>query len=262
MSRPAFLGARQAFNGYGPQYDELPRRKSDRRFGSHGGLAANKPKFAYVMSEFENPTGRTPSQAEREELIDFADALDLPLIEDSPYKMLRYDGTASPALLALASERAGGLNAGRAIYLGTFSKSIAPAFRIGWIVGPAEVVARLALIKQACDIQVSTINQKVMLRVAPAIMLAALRTQMPKGVVRTEPEGGSFVWVNLPPAFDAGALLSLAVVAKTAFVPGAAFFPDRPGANTLRLGFSLNDPAATDEGVARLARVVRERLDR
>jgi DNA-binding transcriptional MocR family regulator len=97
-SRPTFLGALQAFNGYEPQYDEPPRRESNRSVGSHRGLASNKPKFAYVMPEFENPTGRTLSQAEREELIDFADALDLPLIEDSPYEMLCYDVTASSGL--------------------------------------------------------------------------------------------------------------------------------------------------------------------
>jgi DNA-binding transcriptional MocR family regulator len=149
--------------------------------------------------------------------------------------------------------------------------------RIGWLVGPAEVVARLALVKQASDIQAPTINQKVIARVAPEIaesqaekvrpiyrrrrdaMLSALRAHMPEGVSWTEPQGGFFVWVTLPAKIDAKALLARALATvKTAFVPGAAFFPDRSGANTLRLSFSLGEPAIIEEGVARLARVVRE----
>ena len=276
VSRPTFLGALQAFNAYEPRYDELPGPGSNRDAASFAAHGPGRPKFGYVMPEFENPTGRTLTGAERERLLDFADALDLPLIEDSPYETLRYQGTAPPALLALAAERAGGIDAGRVIYLGTFSKSIAPAFRIGWMVGPAEVIARLALIKQASDIQTSTINQKVMLRVAPEVvpvqadrvrpvyrarrdaMLRALRAHMPPGVTWTEPEGGFFVWVTLPEALDAGALLRRAVdEAKVAFVPGAAFFPGRSGANTLRLSFSLADPARTEQGIARLAGVIR-----
>jgi DNA-binding transcriptional MocR family regulator len=203
--------------------------------------------------------------------------LDIPLIEDSPYETLRYEGTSPPALLALAAERAGGVDRGRVIYLGSFSKSISPSLRIGWLVGPAEVVARLAVVKQASDIQVSTINQKVIARVAPEIvpvqtekvrpiyrarrdaMLRAMRAHMPEGVTWTEPEGGFFVWVTLPERLDAKVLLSRAVATvKTAFVPGAAFFPDRSGANTLRLSFSLCEPAVIEEGIGRLARVVRE----
>ena len=275
-SRPTFLGALQAFNAYEPRYADLPAPESNRDPAGFAAQGPGKPKFGYVMPEFENPTGRTLTQAQRETLLDVADALDLPLIEDSPYETLRYEGTAAPCLLALAAGRAGGIDAGRVIHLGTFSKSIAPAFRIGWIVGPAEVISWLALIKQASDIQVSTINQKVMLRVAPEIvpvqadrvrpvyrarrdaMLRALRAEMPAGVTWSEPEGGFFVWVTLPERLDAGALLHRAVEeAKVAFVPGAAFFPGREGANTLRLSFSLNDPERTAQGIARLAALVR-----
>lgn len=278
-SRPTFLGALQAFNAYEPRYEELPGPQSNRLPAEFAAPGAGRPKFGYVMPEFENPTGRTLTQAQRERLLDFADALDMPLIEDSPYETLRYEGTAAPCLLALACERAGGIEAARVIHLGTFSKSIAPAFRIGWIVGPAEVIRWLALVKQASDIQVSTINQKVMLRVAPEIvpvqaerarpvyrarrdaMLQALRAEMPDGVTWSEPEGGFFIWVTLPERVDAGALLRRAVdEAKVAFVPGAAFFPGGTGANTLRLSFSLSDPERTGQGIARLAGLVRSVL--
>ena len=277
--RPTFLGALEAFDAYEPRYDELPGPNSNRGAANYVSAAPDKPKFGYAMPEFENPTGRTLTQAERETLLDFANALDIPLIEDSPYETLRYEGVASPALLALAADRAGGVNAGRVIYLGTFSKSIAPALRIGWAVGPASVIARLALIKQATDIQVSTINQKVMLRVAPAVlptqaerarslyrvrrdaMLRALAAQMPDGVAWTRPDGGFFVWMTLPSGLDAAVLLKRAIAeAQVAFVPGAAFYPDRGNTNTLRLSFSLNEPAATEEGVGRLAQVIRRAL--
>ena len=150
VSWPTFLGALQAFNAYEPRYGELPGPGSDVAVGP------GKPKFGYVMPEFENPTGLTLTREDRSRLLDVADTRDFPIIEDSPYETLRYAGEAPPSLLALDAERAGGIDRCRVIYLGTFSKSIAPAFRIGWMVGPREVIAQLALIKQASDIQVST----------------------------------------------------------------------------------------------------------
>jgi DNA-binding transcriptional MocR family regulator len=281
VARPTFLGALQAFNAYEPRYDELPGPGSNRGPESYATGGKERPKFGYVMPEFENPTGRTLLPTDRERLLDFADALDLPLIEDSPYETLRYEGTPAPSLIGLAAARAGGIEACRVIYLGTFSKSIAPAFRIGWMVGPRAVIARLALIKQASDIQVSTINQMVMHRVAPAIvveqavrvrpvyrarrdaMLRALRAHMPEGVTWTEPEGGFFVWVTLPSGLDSAALLRRAVdEVKVGFVPGGAFFSDGAGRNMLRLSFSLNDAATTDQGIARLAGLLRDALAR
>jgi DNA-binding transcriptional MocR family regulator len=113
--RPTFLGALEAFNAYEPRYEELPGPNSNRGAVSYASAGPDKPKFGYVMPKFENPTGRTLSEAERETLLDFADALDIPLIEDSPYETLRYEGVASPALLALAADRARGVNAGRVI---------------------------------------------------------------------------------------------------------------------------------------------------
>lgn len=278
---PTFLGALQAFNAYEPRYGELPGAGSSRGAECCAAGGSDRPKFAYVMPEFENPTGLTLTREDRLRLLDIGDARDIPLIEDSPYETLRYAGEPAPPLLALAAERSGGIDRCRVIYLGTFSKSIAPAFRIGWMVGPREVIAQLALVKQASDIQVSTINQMVMHEVAPAIvqsqaarvqpiyrarrdaMLRALRAHMPQEVAWTEPEGGFFVWMTLPPHIDAAALLRRAVAdAKVAFVPGVAFFPDRSGKNMLRLSFSLNDEAATEQGIARLAEVVRHAVAR
>ncbi|MBV9749555.1 MAG: PLP-dependent aminotransferase family protein, partial [Acetobacteraceae bacterium] len=133
LSWPTFLGALQAFNAYEPRYGELPRAGNS-GVESFAVSGTEKPKFGYVMPEFENPTGLTLTREERLHLLDFADARDIPLIEDSPYETLRYAGVPAPPLLALAAERAGGIDRCRVIYLGTFSKSIAPAFRIGWMV--------------------------------------------------------------------------------------------------------------------------------
>ena len=266
VGRPTFLGALQAFNSYEPEYGDSPLVAPA---GAHGA------KFAYVMPDFDNPTGRSLSLAERLRLLDIADDSDLLVIEDSPYEILRYEGEAVPSLLALSAERAGGIDSCRTLFLGSFSKSIAPAFRIGWMVGPRTPIAQLTLIKQASDIQVSTINQMVMHATAPAIlplqaarvrpvyrarrdaMLRSLDATMPPGVSWTRPAGGFFIWLTLPPEIDAAKLLARAVEeAKVAFVPGAAFFPDRSGANTLRLSFSLASPEATEAGIARLGRLI------
>ncbi|MDR3517611.1 MAG: PLP-dependent aminotransferase family protein [Azospirillaceae bacterium] len=272
VSRPTYLGALQAFNPYEPTYDVLPGPDNNRTvesFGVAGG--ASGPRLGYVMPEFRNPTGTSLTLAERHELLAVADALDLPLIEDSAYEKLRYDGEAVPSLLALEAARTGGVDHGRVIYCGTFSKTIVPALRVGWIVGPRSVIRKLVLTKQASDLHSSTLNQMVMHEVASRTlmaqvgnirasykarrdaMLSALERYMPDGVTWTRPEGGMFIWVTLPDGFDSGVLLRQAITeARVAFVPGRAFFADGSGQNTLRLSFSLAAPDKGTEGIRRL----------
>jgi DNA-binding transcriptional MocR family regulator len=276
VSQPTYLGALQAYNTYQPIYDVLPGPDSNRTVESYRQAAGGRPKFGYVMPEFQNPTGRSLSRAERLALLDAAAELDIPLIEDSAYEKLRYDGEAVPSLLALDAERAGSIEQGRVIYCGTFSKTVVPALRIGWVVAPSPVIQKLVLIKQASDLHTSTLNQMAMHEVASTVpdehiagirnaykarrdaMLSALRSFMPEGVTWTEPEGGMFIWVTLPDHMDAAALLQRAVTeASIAFVPGGAFFPDRSGRSTLRLSFSLNEPAKIREGIGRLADLLR-----
>lgn len=273
-ARPTYLGALQAFNAYEPAYDSLPDADHPRAADSYR-RDGRAPKFAYVMPEFQNPSGTTLTRAERAALLDLAAALDMPIIEDNAYDMLRYEGEALPSLAALAIQRAGSLDASRVLYCGTFSKSIVPALRIGWIVAPTPVTERLVLIKQASDLHVSTYAQMVMHRVASSLidahaasvravykarrdaMLTALAAHMPAGVRWTRPEGGMFVWVTLPEGMDAAALLRASLdSARVAFVPGAAFHADRSGRNTMRLSFSLNEPAKTEEGIKRLAALI------
>jgi DNA-binding transcriptional MocR family regulator len=279
VSAPTFLGAVQAFNAYEPHYDELPGPESNRTPDSFRGAAGGRPKFGYVMPEFENPTGRTLTRAERLRLLDFAEALDIPLIEDSPYETLRYSGQAVPLLLTLAAERAGGIDACRVLHCGTFSKSIVPGLRVGWIIGPRQAIGRLVLAKQAADIQTSTINQMVLAEVAPKVvgpqaekvrpvyrarrdaMLAALRAHMPAGITWTEPEGGFFIWVTLPESIDTPKLLKRSVdEAGVAFVPGNAFYAGGGGRHMLRLSFSITDEATIADGISRLAALIRAEL--
>jgi DNA-binding transcriptional MocR family regulator len=270
---PTYLGALQAFNAYEAHYEKLPAPCSERSIESFRGKP--KAKFGYVMPEFQNPTGTSLTKAERIALLNAAEALDLPLVEDAAYEHLRYDGERAPTLLTLASERAGGIDNAKVIYLGTFSKSIVPALRIGWMIGPKDVIRKMVLVKQGSDLHVSPFNQMIMQRIASTIiethtakiraayktrrdaMLKALTAHMPAGVSWTKPEGGMFVWMTLPRPIDGAELLKRAITEKRiAFVPGYAFFADRSGRNTIRLNFSLNDPVTIDEGLKRLGNLI------
>ena len=271
---PTYLGALQAFNCYEPVYDVLPGPESNRTVASYP-KGEGAPRLGYCMPDFQNPTGTSLNRAERMALLEAADAMDLPLIEDSAYEKLRYDGDRVPSLLGLDIARKGGIENSRVIYCGTFSKSIVPALRIGWIVAAQPVIQKLVIIKQASDLHVPTLNQIVMHEVASKIiephaqvilaaykarrdaMLAALSAHMPKGVSWTKPQGGMFVWVTLPEGMDGAALLERAIhEARVAFVPGTAFFADRGRKNYIRLSFSLSDEASIAEGIKRLGALI------
>jgi DNA-binding transcriptional MocR family regulator len=276
MARPTYLGALQAMSAYEPLFGLLPRR-SDNRLPAPP--AAGRFALGYVMPDFENPTGICLDRAERAELLDAAGALDLPLVEDAAYEALRYDGAPLPSLLALEATRQGGVDAGRVLYCGSFSKTVVPGLRLGWVAAPRPVIRRLVLIKQASDLHTPALSQMVMHEVVQAVlpdhlapiraayrarrdaMLRALAAEMPAGVQWTKPDGGMFIWLTLPETIDAAALLKRAIAeARVAFVPGRAFHADGSGANTLRLNFSLADERRIGEGVARLAAVMRASL--
>lgn len=273
---PTYLGAVQAFNAYEPTYDHLPLPGSNRTPESYTADGKAAPKFAYVMTEFQNPTGTTMTLDERMTFLETAKAMDLPIIEDCAYERLRYDGAPLPSLLALAAKRDGGIDNCKVLYCGTFSKSIIPALRVGWIIAAKDVIGKLVILKQAADLHSSPFNQMIALDVASAIiephtakvravykerrdaMLKALETHMPAGISWTKPEGGMFVWMTLPAHMDSSAILQRAIAEENiAYVPGVAFHPDRSGRNTLRLNFSLNDPATIEEGIKRLGNLLR-----
>ena len=273
---PTYLGALGAFNAYEPRYDRLDTRGNRAAADYAEAAAPGRVKFAYTSVDFANPTGQTLDLAQRETLLDLAEELDIAVIEDAAYQALRYDGEALPPVLALEIARKGGIDACRTLYCGSFSKTLAPGLRVGWVCGAAEVVSRLVLIKQAADLHSATLNQMAIAEVAAAVfdahcetlrgtyrarrdaMLAALEAQMPEGVDWTRPEGGMFVWVSLPRGMDATRLLEHALATqRVAFVPGQAFHADASGANTLRLSFSLADEARIADGMARLGAAIR-----
>ena len=275
---PTYLGALGAFNAYEPSYDRLDPQsnRSAEDYRQTALAAGGRVKFAYLSVDFANPTGETLALSAREAVIDLADQLDIAIVEDAAYQTLRYDGQAIPPILALEIARKGSIEACRTLYCGSFSKSLAPGLRVGWVCAGKEVISRLVLMKQAADLHSSTANQIVTHRVARDIfaphvaqlrrvygarrdhMLSALAREMPAGVSWTKPEGGMFVWLTLPKGMDGAELLAKSLQSeRVAFVPGRAFFADGSNGNTLRLSFSCADEAAIDEGIKRLGRLIR-----
>jgi len=279
VEAPTYLGALQAFNAYEPRYDRLildGGNMTPSAYASAAAKAGGRVKFAYVVPDYANPTGITMPVESREKLLDLAEELDVPVIEDSAYQALRFDGAPLPSILSLDLARNGGdIEKTRTVYCGTFSKTLVPALRVGWIVAATPLIQKLVLTKQAGDLHSSTLNQMVMARVAEVAyeanvaraialygrrrdaMMAALAASMPKGVEWTHPEGGLFVWLTLPAGVDGAELLARAVAEeRVAFVPGKAFFATDAAANTIRLNFSSPDETQIAEGVARLGRLI------
>lgn len=272
---PTYLGALGAFNAYEPRYDRLDPETNRSAQDYAGAAGAGRVKFAYMSVDFANPTGRTLDGAMRERVIDLADALDIAVIEDAAYQSLRYEGEALSPVLAREIARKGDIDACRTIYCGSFSKTLAPGLRVGWVCAARSVIDQLVLLKQASDLHSSTINQMAIATVAQAqfvphvarikaayrarrdAMLDALQAHMPAGVTWTRPEGGMFIWLDLPAHLDASALLARSLsTERVAFVPGHAFFADGSGGNTLRLSFSRTDACVIQQGIARLGRLI------
>lgn len=275
---PTYLGALGAFNAYEPTYAPLipGDNRPAQEFRTAAAAAGGQVKFAYLSPDFANPTGETISAADRQRLLTLADDLDMAIIEDSPYATLRYEGPAIAPILATEVAQKGDINHCRTIYCGSFSKTLAPGLRIGWVCAARDVIGRLVLLKQAADLHTATLNQIAIHIVARDqfethvpmlrqvygrrrdLMLAALEREMPEGVTWTRPEGGMFIWLTLPQGMDSADLLAHSLqTEKIAFVPGHAFYPDGTGRNTIRLSFTLHEKPLVDEGIARLGRLVR-----
>ena len=274
---PTYLGALGAFNAYEPQYDRLVPHgnRAPADYMAQAAAKGGRVKFAYASVDFANPTGETLDLAARQNILAMADEMDCAVIEDAAYQSLRFDGEAIPPMLALEIARKGSIEDCRTIYCGSFSKTLSPGLRVGWICASREVIGRLVLMKQAADLHSSTINQMAISHVAHAMfdthvgkvravyrsrrdaMLTALEAHMPKGVHWTKPEGGMFIWVTLPAHMNGADLLARSLASqRVAFVPGAAFYADGSGTNTLRLSFSRVDAATIADGIKRLAALI------
>ena len=280
---PTYLGALGAFNAYEPRYDKLDplSNRSGTDYAAAAKEAGGAAKFAYLSVDFANPTGATVSRAARERVIDLAEEMDIAVIEDAAYQSLRFDGDAIPPILALEAERRNGdLEACRTIYCGSFSKTLSPGLRVGWVCAAMPVISQLVLMKQAADLHSATLNQIAVASVAEQhfdshidtirsayrarrdAMLEALQAHMPEGVSWTKPEGGMFIWVTLPDTLDGADLLKQSLESeRVAFVPGHAFFADGSGRNTLRLSYSTSTEGKIAEGIERLGQLITRALN-
>ncbi|HTM76123.1 MAG TPA: PLP-dependent aminotransferase family protein [Devosia sp.] len=263
-AQPTYLGALQAFSAYQPRFEAFDGRAE----------GACPPKLIYLVPDFANPTGETMSLAARQAVLAQADSDGALIVEDAAYSALRFDGDDVPAIAALDQARSGGIEGTRTLYCGSFSKTLAPGLRVGWICGPAALIRRLVLLKQGADLHTATINQIIIHHAAVAsfdtqvtrirsayrlrrdAMLAALHRHAPDGVQWSQPQGGMFVWVTMPEHIDAAVLLKQALRADIAFVPGAPFFSDGSGRNTMRLSFSLCDEAQIEIGIYKLCGLI------
>ncbi len=268
VETPTYLGALQAFAPYEPQIEALA---SDPEGPLPAALAAAAPgaRFAYLLPNFQNPTGHVYTEARRVALVAAARRANLPLLEDNPYGDLWYDAPPPPPLAARWPEGV--------IYLGSFSKVLSPGLRLGYVVAPPALYPKLLQAKQAADLHTSIFNQRVVFEVirnglldthVPTIraryklqrdaMEVALEKHLAGLAQWQKPAGGMFFWLDLPAGLDAMALLPEAVDAGMAFVPGEPFYATAPARNTLRLSFVSVAADRIEAGVAALARVLRK----
>lgn len=262
---PTYIGAMQAFDAYEPTYLTVPVDDD----GMDVAALANSldrmdrmPKFIYTIPTFQNPTGITMTLARREALIALSRERGVPLLEDDPYGEIYFDRAPEPALRALSDD---------VIYLGTFSKTIAPGIRVGWLVAPDDLFPMLAMVKEASDIHGDRMIMRTVFHAAEGFLdahverarpvyrarrdalISSLEEYMPPGVTWSHPEGGFFVWVTLPSGFATDELLPLAAASGVAFLPGAWFYPrGQEIRNSFRLNFSTLPEDRIREGVRRL----------
>ncbi|MFP4664385.1 MAG: PLP-dependent aminotransferase family protein [Bacteroidales bacterium] len=275
---PSYLGGLSAFRTYGAEMEGI-------EFDEHGMRsdlldaklremkeAGEKPKFIYIIPDFQNPAGITMPEFRRREIIDIAHKYDVLIVEDSPYRELRFDGDAQPMMYQMD-------DSGQVITLGTFSKILAPGFRIGWVLADPEIADKFVIAKQAADLCTPPFVQMIaarymadgyleknlaatidQYRIKRDTMLEGFKTHMPEGVQWTEPEGGLFLFLYLPEHMDTEAIFEKAIEKKVAYVIGSVFHCNGKGKNTMRLNFSFPTLEQNKEGVKKLAELIKENM--
>ena len=274
---PSYLGALGAFNSYGgvgvgiPQDEQGMSAVELEKTLAEMKAKGEKPKFIYLIPDFQNPAGMTMPEARRIEILNIAKKYEIMVVEDSPYRELRFSGKPQRMLYDLDNGE------GNVITLGTFSKIFMPGFRMGWVLAHPMVIDNFVKAKQSTDLCTSAFLQKItvkffqknyfdanvknivdMYRSKLEAMLGAFEKYMPEGVTWTRPEGGLFLFLTLPEGYDAEELFQIAIEKNVAFVLGTVFFVNGGGKNTMRINFSYMSEEMNIEGVKRLADAIKE----
>ncbi len=278
VEAPTYVGAITAFQSFYPNYVQVEMddegmnidilEKKLKELVREG----KKPKFIYTIPTFQNPAGVTMSLERRKRLLELAKEYNILVVEDSPYEELRFSGEKVPQLKALDKE-------GYVLYIGTLSKVLSPGMRIAFMIGNEEIIQKAVLAKQGIDLCTSPFVQYIaeeyikggymrehipkiikLYKEKRDIMLDAIEDYFPEGVKWTRPDGGMFLWVTLPEHIDTEKLLQKAIENKVVYVIGAAFYPHRDHRNTMRLNFTYPTNEQIEEGIKRLAKVIKEAL--
>jgi 2-aminoadipate transaminase len=275
---PSYLGGLNAFTFYGAKLkgisldrDGMKPEELEETIIVLRELG-RKIKFIYVIPDFQNPSGITLPEARRKKIIEIADRYDLLIVEDSPYREVRFEGEPQKLIYELDTT-------GRVITLCTFSKIFAPGFRVGWVIGNPEILEKLVMAKQTADLCTSPFVQKIIARYIEkglleknlvktielyrerrTHMISCFRKYMPEGVTWTEPQGGIFLFVTLPGHIDTDEIFKKALLKNVAFVAGSSFFCNNSGHNTMRINFSFSNKEEIETGVERLSKVILEEL--
>jgi len=280
IDRPTFAGAIVAFQMQNPQIIGIDMENDGSNVDEYRKKLEKmdkKPKFIYVVPDFQNPTGITTSLKKREALLDLSNEFGIPIIEDSPYRDLRYRGKSIPSLFSLDQKR----NGTNVIGLYTFSKIFCPGIRVGFNIGPKDVIEKMGNIKGGNILNTPKYNQdlctafltemdydahmgkcKAYYSEKLDVFLQSMKKYFPNewGVKWTKPEGGLFLWVSLPEKIDTMKLFYEAIKYKVAFVPGEVFFGENPSKNEMRINFSFATKEQIVEAVRRLAKCVEAQL--
>lgn len=275
---PSYLGGLSAFRTYGAEmigieFDEHGMRSDmlEKQLEAMKQVG-EKPKFIYIIPDFQNPAGITMPEFRRREIINIAHEYDVLIVEDSPYRELRFDGETQPMMYEMDGT-------GHVITLGTFSKILAPGFRIGWVLADPEIADKFVVAKQATDLCTPPFLQMIAAkymekgyleknlkstidsyRIKRDTMLNGFKQHMPEGVTWTEPEGGLFLFLYLPEHMNSEAIFKQAIDENVAFVIGSVFHCNGKGQNTMRLNFSFPSLEQNKEGVKRLAEVIKRNM--
>lgn len=270
MEEPGYLGAIQAFSIFKPNFTTVPLTEKGIDISLlKKSIVENNPKLAYLIPNFQNPSGTSYDYQTRLEVAEICKNRPMYIVEDDPYGDIRFSGEAEPSFYHFLPEQT--------ILLGTFSKTVVPAFRLGWVVAPDEVMDRLIIAKQAADLHTDYFTQRLVYQYLSdynidqhvakignaygkqaAAMIAAIEKYFPKEIGFTRPEGGMFLWITLPKNWCAMKLFDLAIKENVAFVPGNPFYIGKEQVNTCRLNFSCSNEQEIEEGIRRLALVMKK----